>query len=480
MPVPSSIRRAGVIAGHVVRSVVAHDEPDQNLVRAFADLAEALPTPEALAAKGASISAVATTPDFHPGKPVPVGVVADVDGAVLPHMIGSDIGCGMRMIVLDDVTVEDLAASDLDGQLRHLFFQGGRDIALTGRNRSAILREGLPGLLESLGDTRLGLLAKLDMTGAWADLDRQSDMGVFASAGVDPDFEDYARLDDSHRRDAILGTIGGGNHFVEFGAVEHIADGAFARAAGLKPGAVVVVVHSGSLDFGQRVGTAMKEKLRADARAGADWRVLSQDMQPDLFERYMMGHANAVNAAFANRFLIGLIAVEALARTLNRTVAHRLVYDAPHNTVWRHGDRIRHRKGACPARGASAMAGGPYQWFGEPVILPGSMGDGSWLLCGQGADETLHSSAHGAGRKLSRQGARAETDLSPALRVIGPVDPRSPMLQGRRDILADLQSRLHEEAPGAYKPIESVVDPMEAAGVVTRVAKVRPVLTVKG
>ncbi|PDT02292.1 RNA-splicing ligase RtcB [Rhizobium chutanense] len=480
MNAPSSIGRTSDIAGHVIRSVVARDEPEQSFTHSLTDLARALPTPEAMAEKNALLRAVVTTPDFHPGKPVPVGVVADVEGAVLPHMIGSDIGCGMRMVVLDNVAAEQLATPLLDRHLRHIFFQGGRDIALTGMDRHAILREGLPGLLGSLQQKSIGLLSKLDLSRAWADLERHSDNGVFACENVDADFADYAGIDDAHRRDAILGTIGGGNHFVELGFIDHIADGTFARAAGLKPGSVVLVVHSGSLDFGQRVGTVTGDRLKSDCKPGEDWRVLSRETQPDLYKRYMNGHANAVNAAFANRFFIGLAAIEAVARALGQEVEHHLVYDAPHNTVWESGNVVRHRKGACPARGVGTLAASPYEWFGEPVILPGSMGDGTWLLAGCGSTDFLESAAHGAGRKLSRQEARSQRDIANALRVIGPVDPQSPSLQGRQDILAEIHARLKEEAPAAYKPIDSVAEPMVDAGMVTKVAKITPLVTVKG
>ena len=480
MNVSSLIGRTSTVAGHVVRSVVARDEPEQSFSHSLTDLASALPTPEALARKKALLRAVATTPDFHPGKPVPVGVVADIEGAVLPHMIGSDIGCGMRMIVLDDVTADQLSSPLLDRHLRHLFFQGGRDIALTGSDRHAILREGLPGLLDSLQRTRKGLLAKLDLPRAWADLERLSDNGVFACDGIDVDFADYAQIDNDHRHDAILGTIGGGNHFVELGHVDHVADGTFARAAGVKQGSVVLVIHSGSLDFGQRVGTTIKDRLRRDFNVNEDWRVLSRETRPDLYKRYMDGHANAVNAAFANRFFIGLAAVEAIARTLGREVEHRLIYDAPHNTVWEDGNVVRHRKGACPARGVGALVASPYEWLGEPIILPGSMGDGTWLLAGCGSNEFLESSAHGAGRKLSRQEARLQTNISNALRVVGPIDPQNPSLQGRQDILAEIHARLREEAPAAYKPIESIVESMVDAGMTRKVARIRPLVTVKG
>ena len=457
--------RRELCAGHSVRSVVAAGEPMKHRNRALSDLAAAIPRPADLAAQNASFDAIATTPDFHPGKPVPVGVVADVRGAVLPHMIGNDIGCGMRMIVLDGVGEVDLSPK-LDRVLRHKFFHGGRDIALSGTSRHALLREGLPGLLESISRKRVGMLAALDMKSAWSDLDRTSDAGVFAAARIDPGFREYAQLGDELRRDAILGSIGGGNHFVEFGIVDRVADPRLAYEHCLKPGSVVIVAHSGSLDFGQQVGSTASERLRRECLPGDDWRILSEG-NPIAFERYLNGQANAVNAAFGNRFLIGLTAVAALSESLNRSISHRLIYDAPHNAIWRTGSVARHRKGACPAAA------------GELVILPGSMGDGTWLLMGLGSHEGLASAAHGAGRRLSRQEARSVAAIDPGLRVVGPVDAYDQRVRSRPDLLRELAGRLKEESPAAYRPIETVVDPMVDAGLVSRVAKIRPILTVK-
>lgn len=108
------------------------------------------------------------------------------------------------------------------------------------------------------------------------------------------------------------------------------------------------------------------------------------------------------------------------------------------------------------------------------------MGDGTWLLKGLGSAEGLSSAAHGAGRRLSRQEARAVPRIAADLRVVGPIDPMDPSVSGRRDILAELDGRLREEAPAAYRPIDQVVDPMVETGLVGRVARIRPLLTVKG
>ena len=304
---------------------------------------------------------------------------------------------------------------------------------------------------------------------------------MFKAAGIDPDFEDYSRIDDAFRHDAMLGSIGGGNHFVEFGSVDTIIDGGFARLAGLSKSALVIIVHSGSLDFGQRIGTATRERMIGRKSSRWDRRILSQADDAELLTRFAIGQANAVNAAFVNRFFLGIQAVEALSRCLGRDLHFHTVYDAPHNAIWFDGSGTAlHRKGACPARGGADLESATFRWVGEPVILPGSMGDGSWLLAGAGNAGLLNSSAHGAGRRLSRQEARREPSNFDRLRVVGPVDLESPSLRSRPDIRAEALGRLREEAPAAYRPIDDVVDAMCDAGMVRRVARIKPLLTVKG
>lgn len=467
------------IDGRNIHSVVADNEPVSQRRRALDDLTAAIPLQRDLPDEVGRITAIATTPDFHAGKPVPVGVVVDTSGIVMPHLVGNDVGCGMHMLVLDGVSEEELSPA-LEQALRYVHFQGGRGVALSGRQRHAILRDGLPGLAEAMQTEKHGLLGEVSVDAMWTDIERTCDMGRFESVSVDPMFERYGDIQGGVQYDAILGTIGGGNHFVEFGVVDRLTDGAYARACNVSSGSVVLVVHSGSLDFGQAVGSYAKERLLTAREVGVDHRVLSLDRHPALYSRYVNALANACNIAFVNRYLIALASIKALETVLGRQVCRRLVYDAPHNVLWERDGIVRHRKGACPARGPGDLRGSPYEWLGEPVILPGSMGDGTWLLKGCGSVEGLQSSAHGAGRKLSRQEARHQAVIPPTLRVVGPVDLNSVTLKSRPDIRKEASGRLLEEAPGAYRSIDDVVTPMVKSGLVERVAKVRPILTVKG
>lgn len=123
---------------------------------------------------------------------------------------------------------------------------------------------------------------------------------------------------------------------------------------------------------------------------------------------------------------------------------------------------------------------GPYAGLGEPVVVPGSMGDATCLMAGMGSSLTMGSCAHGAGRKLSRQEARRSGAPRHGLHVVGPIDPNDPMVRGRADVQAEITGRLAEEAPGAYRPVADVVAPLVALGVVRPVARIVPIVTVKG
>jgi tRNA-splicing ligase RtcB len=172
---------------------------------------------------------------------------------------------------------------------------------------------------------------------------------------------------------------------------------------------------------------------------------------------------------------------------LGRPVASKLVYDAPHNLIWEpegSEPRYLHRKGATPACGPDAHRS-PFSCTGHPVIIPGSMGDASYVLAGAGREDLLESACHGAGRSLTRgRSAHVEEGVYrravERLHVVTPLDPDAPSVRCRRDILAKYHQRMKEEAPYAYKPITPVVRSVEDAGIARRVVKLWPLVTVKG
>ncbi len=440
------------------------------------------------------IDSVVVTPDFHRGGGIPVGVVVDARGFVIPAAIGNDVCCGMRLL-MTDVSRDELAPhlDALGHRLRAIFFQGQRNIPMSPRQREATLRDGLWGLHATLGaNASTGLWRYYDPRQQADDLLRVHFQGVLPAAGTFA-FADYIKSSGNEDgRDPQIGSVGGGNHFVELQSVDEVCDGPTAHAWGLARGGVSIMAHSGSLGLGHMVGGHYVGKAhslypkKTPHPAHGFYVLPTGGPHRALAAEYLDAMRNAANFAFANRLCLGLMAVRALSEVLGRSVASSLVYDAPHNLIWEPGggasDRYIHRKGACPAMGPSL---GAFEYTGHPVIIPGSMGSASYVLAGEGNEGALCSACHGAGRGLTRsQAAHApegtyEREVAP-LRVITAIDPDAPQVKGRRDIIGRHRRRLMEEAPGAYKSITPVVQTVEDAGVARRVARLSPLVTVKG
>ncbi|MQY09106.1 RtcB family protein [Actinomadura macrotermitis] len=440
---------------------------------------------EATGGPPARITRLALTPDFHKGAGIPIGTVIETEHALLPQAVGNDVNCGMRLEVTS-LRAERVRPRlrALERRLRHLFFEGGRRIALTPLQREALLRDGLPGLLLTGGAPWAGLGPH--------DADDSVDR-VHAPAhpaGTADAFADWIGSAGGASHDSVIGGIGGGNHFAELQYVSAVHDAAAAHAWGLVPGTVVVMAHSGSLSLGHQANGTALDLLRAGWPAGLPRPrngilpfLLDERTEPAR-RRYLDAFGNAANFAAGNRFFLSLTMRAGLAAEYGE-LESRLLYDAPHNLFWQDGDRVVHRKGATPAGGHAAMAGGPYAMWGEPVIVPGSMGAASFVLRGHGDPRSLASACHGAGRRVPRGAAArgSDAELDAFLRgfhVVTPLDHRDPMVARRSDVMAAWRRDLKQEAPWAYKDIGPVVASLAAGGVAAPVAELRPLLTVKG
>lgn len=437
---------------------------------------------------------VVLTPDFHKGSGIPVGTVLDARGFVLPRAVGNDVCCGMRLLATDVHRDELLACMPaLRRRLRAIFFQGQRDIPMSPRQREALLRRGLQGLWETSADNQA--------TGAWRhydprsqrdDLERTHFAGALPTEGVFA-FESFIRASGSSQgRDPQIGSVGGGNHFVELQSVEELPDGAAAHAWGVARGMVTLMVHSGSVGLGHMVGGYFDERARSVFPAGVPhprhgfYPLPARGPLAGVARSYLDAMHNAANFAFGNRLFLGLMAQRALAEALGRPVEARLIYDAPHNLIWADEPaegHFLHRKGATPAQGFDEQ--GPFRYTGRPVIIPGSMGASSFLLAGGGSERALCSACHGAGRGLTRGQAahvddRTYREAMGSLSVVTPIDPDAPQVRCRRDILQRYHQRMKEEAPYAYKPITPVIESVQGAGIARPVARLWPLVTVKG
>jgi tRNA-splicing ligase RtcB len=378
--------------------------------------------------------------------------------------------------------------------LRALFFAGRRDIPMSPRQREALLRDGLPGLAAT-SDDNVG-------AGTWAYYDRRAqeeELGRVHFGGGLPArglfaFADFVRGSGRRDgRDAQIGSIGGGNHFVELQRIDHISDGATAHAFGLERDRLAIMAHSGSVGLGHAVGGHFHDRARAlhprqlPQPAHGFYVLPTHGPHAREAAAYLDAMRNAANFAFGNRLFLGLVCVRALSEILGRRVGARLVYDLPHNLIWQEsdGETFIHRKGACPALGPEPERDSPFRYTGQPVIIPGSMGAHSYVLAGAGNRAALQSACHGAGRVLSRGESRHVDEATYAgsvgkLRVVTPIDPRAYEVRSRRDVLAKYHERLREEAPYAYKSIAPVIETVEEAGIARGVARLWPILTVKG
>jgi tRNA-splicing ligase RtcB len=430
---------------------------------------------------------VLATPDIHLGYGVPIGSVLASPELVSPAAVGYDINCGMRLM-LTPYAADELPARRLADEIRRELPLGegkrNRLLALGAAQLDQVLERGVTGLLRVAESSR-ELAAVLDPERIAADVMRIEDRGSL-------DGGPGAVSDRAHERGASqLGTLGGGNHFVEIQRVGAIGDRAAASALGLQPDRAVVMIHSGSRGLGHQVAD---EHMRRAASAAKRLGLFVPNKQlayvpaaSDEGRDYLAAMRAAANFAFANRQAIAALVRRAAARVMGGPVAMPLVYDVSHNiaTLERHQGRSLHvhRKGATRAFPGSRMRGTELAGTGQPVLIPGSMGTASHVLLGtESAAESLYSVNHGAGRTMSRTAAAGKIRRRDG-KVLKPgriTDRRfKETMRGVYLVCEDART-IKEEAPDAYKDIDVVVETVVGAGLARQVARLEPLAVLKG
>jgi len=291
------------------------------------------------------------------------------------------------------------------------------------------------------------------------------------------------RAKERQRRE--MGTLGSGNHYLEVQAVAEIFDAAVGRAFGLAQDDVVVTIHCGSRGLGHQIGTEFLKEMVVTAEASGialpDRELACAPINSEVGQRYLGAMRAAINCALANREILGHYTRSVFAHFFPNCEL-RLLFDVSHNTckVETHtveGKRQKlfvHRKGATRAFGPGQESlPTVLRPVGQPVLIGGSMGTGSYVLVGEAAAEekAFSSACHGAGRALSRHGALKRWSgrkIIDDLTLQG-IFVRSPSTRG-----------VAEEAPGAYKDVGAVVTAAEHAGLARRVARLRPLICIKG
>jgi tRNA-splicing ligase RtcB len=421
-----------------------------------------------------------TLPDGHEGYGFPIGGVAATDyeeGVISPGGVGYDINCGVRLVTTN-LSEQDIRPKL--GQLADAIFNnvpsglGSRrkDFKVSQHDLDTLLAKGVPWAIEK------GL--------GWSeDAEHCEENGCMKSANPDK-----VSSNAKNRGLTQIGTLGSGNHFLEIQRVDKILDSRTAKTFGIeREGQVTVMIHCGSRGFGHQV---CSDYLRIMERAVQKYRIVLPDRElacapgkSQEAEDYYQAMACAVNYAFVNRQTILHWVRQSFQQVFRENPEKfglKLVYDVAHNIAKIENHRVNgdqkkvwvHRKGATRAfPPGNQEIPTEYRSVGQPVLIPGSMGTSSWLLVGteRAMQVSFGSTAHGAGRMLSRSAAKRRFlggDIKKALERRGIyVRAASPVV-------------LAEEADAAYKNVDVVVDVSDKVGIATKVARLVPLAVVKG
>ncbi|WP_138755687.1 RtcB family protein [Paenibacillus sinopodophylli] len=421
------------------------------------------------------------TPDVHVGVGTCIGTTAvwkASDGYVSPSIVGSDIGCGMR-VQLTSLHKDDLKEVKLRRKLvraieKYLPAEEHARGHFSDIRLEHVVKKGLHGL------------PKKYIPDAYTPR-KATSLTHVESSRFDFDDEVLDMFPEMvwHRAHRQLGTLGGGNHFVEIQAIEIAEENReIAEAWGLYDGQIVIMIHSGSRAWGgavsQYCSTDIAKMMRQEGIGTADPKLLYAPLAHPLGQTYVNLMYSALNYAVVNRHLIAYAVREACKDIFGPKFELRTLYDLMHNYAW--GEQLDeqsyfvHRKGATRALPAGHPDNPePYRATGHPALIPGSMGTASYIMVGSPEGKENHYSiCHGAGRIRSRNATKqlvSVEEVAAAMRV-GTDD----------EIVANQRSMesLVDESPQAYKDVDQIIESVVGAGLAKVVAKCKPLAVVKG
>lgn len=421
-----------------------------------------------------------TLPDGHEGYGFPIGGVAATDyneGVISPGGVGYDINCGVRLVTTN------LSEQDIRPKLAQLANTIFKNVPCGLGSRRKDFRVSVHDLERLVME---GVHWAIDHGLGWSeDIKHHEEQGCMKNANPDK-----VSTTAKNRGLTQIGTLGSGNHFLEIQKVNEIYDERAAKSFGIEhEGQVTIMIHCGSRGFGHQI---CSDYLRVMERAVQKYKIALPDRElacapgnTKEAEDYYQAMACAVNYAFVNRQTIMHWVRESFKQVFredHERFGLNLVYDVAHNiakieTHMVNGERRKvwvHRKGATRA----FPPGHPdipadYRAVGQPVLIPGSMGTSSWLLVGteKAMQITFGSTAHGAGRMLSRHAAKRRFwggDVKKAL------EQRGIFVRAASSVV------LAEEADPAYKNVDVVAEVSDKVGIATKVARFVPLAVVKG
>jgi len=415
-------------------------------------------------------------PDTHTGYGFPIGGVAAFDveeGIISPGGIGFDINCGVRLLV-SNLTIKDVEPK------KKALLQALKEHVPAGVGVSGMLRVTFAELDEVMVEG--AHWAVRNGYGEERDLQFIEDGGRLL--GADP-----AKVSNRARQRGRrqLGSLGSGNHYIEVEVVTDIWDEKAAKKMGIEEiGQVVLMIHTGSRGFGHQVASDYLPVMRRAARKYGihlrDVQLACAPFNSPEGQDYFAAMKCAANFAFCNREIITHFARQAFKKVFGDDVELKLVYDVAHNIgkVEEHyidgvkRKLIVHRKGATRGFiGDRPEIPAPYRDIGQPILVGGSMLTGSYVLVGTNytMEEVFGSTIHGAGRFMSRAAAKRRWSGAALKHELA-----------NKGILVDAVSMavLAEEAPGAYKDLDLVVEAAVKAQIARKISRHRPIIVWKG
>jgi tRNA-splicing ligase RtcB (3'-phosphate/5'-hydroxy nucleic acid ligase) len=403
-------------------------------------------------------------PDIHQGYGFSIGGVAAFDldkGVICPGGVGYDINCSVRLLKTN------LREGDLKGREDEIL-KGLSGVVPSGAKSGGgveLSNEELDGVLK--GGAQWAVEAGYGNKEDWKHVE---DEGKLEGADVEA-VSDKAK----GRGISQLGTLGAGNHFLDLLVVDEVFDEGIAKVFGLEKGQVVIMIHCGSRGLGHQVATDYIEEMPKGEEKG---RLVSAPIKSEVGKRYFGAMSAAANFAFANKQVISYLVGEEMKKFFEGfemevvyEVCHNIAKIERHNVEGEKKDILVMRKGATRAFGAgSEEVCEDYRKVGQPVMLPGSMGTSSYVLVGGGENRAWGSSAHGAGRLLSRSEAGRSLSFDEAV-----LDMRK-----REIFVRSGKKGMVEESPFSYKDVDEVVRVCDEAGLGKRVAGLRPIMVLIG
>ncbi len=408
-------------------------------------------------------------PDIHSGYGPPIGGVGAIcaeSGVISPGFVGFDQNCGVR-VLLSNLKEEDIKGKEKDiadsiyKKIPSGVGKGGKKIPVSEVNK--ILKKGIKWAVEN-------------------GFGEEDDISSCEEKGVLPSSPSAVSQKAKERGSNQVGTLGGGNHFCEVQKVERVFDRDMAEILGVSKDQIVLMIHTGSRGLGHqncKDYLALAEKMMKKYKFDLDKEFASFPFNSREGQSFYGALGAASNYAFVNRQVITHKLREVWEKLFGEKLT--LLYDVAHNTAKREVHEIEgeereliiHRKGATKALPPeSFQLKEKYQITGQPVIIPGSMGTSSYILTGtREGKASFYSTAHGAGRRLSRTAAKKEIS---GREMVGRLSKKG--ITVKCNSVKDVA----EEAPEAYKNIDEIVEIIHKAKLSKKIAQLKPIAVIKG